>query len=209
MNFQNHGLQVMPAVATDAPLLAGLIATAFHDLQPARWQIPDDQLRRAVFPAMFEDYVRHALGHGAVEMTAQVTAVAVWTVETGQVQPAPTPPAGRLAAALGDAAARVHAFDRALYEREPIGAAFEKLALLAVRPGHQGHGIGSGLLAHHLTDLDARQAPAYLEASSERSRELYRRFGFRDHGEPIELPHGPLMYPMMRQPLGCDDRDHG
>jgi ribosomal protein S18 acetylase RimI-like enzyme len=151
---------------------------------------------------MFEAYVRHGLGHGAVEVTEEMTAAAVWTIETGTLQPVPQAPAGRLAAALGHAAARVHAFDRALHEREPVGTPHEKLALLAVRPGRQGQGIGSMLLAYHLADLDQRLVPAYLEASNERSRELYRHFGFRDHGEPIQLPDGPAMFPMWREPRG-------
>lgn len=209
MNSRNVSLQVVPATGTDAPLVAGLIATAFHDLEAASWQIPDEQLRRAVFPAMFEDYVRYALGHGAVEMTEEMTAAAVWTIEPGTVKPAPEAPSGRLAAALGEAAVRVHAFDLALHEREPVGVPYEKLALLAVRPGHQCRGIGSALLAYHLADLDSRLVPAYLEASNKRSRALYQHFGFRDHGAPIQLPHGPAMYPMLRQPRGRDERDSG
>jgi GNAT superfamily N-acetyltransferase len=193
-------LQIVPAAAADAPLVAGLIATAFHDLEAARWQIPDDQQRRAVLPAMFQEYVHHAIEHGTVEISADMTAAAVWTVETGAAKPHPEPATGRLAAALGPQAEHVHVFDLALHEREPVGARFEKLALLAVRPGGQRRGLGSALLAHHLVDLDRRLIPAYLEASSKQSRELYRRFGFRDHGAPITLPRGPLLYPMWREP---------
>lgn len=196
------GIEIVPAISDDATLVAGLIAAAFHDLEAARWQIPDNHLRRAVFPAMFEDYVRHAIEHGSVEVTADMTGAAVWTVETGQTKPAPEPPAGRLASALGDAAENVHAFDLALHEREPVGTRFEKLALLAVRPGCQSQGVGSGLLAYHLTSLDQRLMPAYLEASNKRSRDLYTHFGFLDHGEPIKLPRGPMMYPLWREPHG-------
>jgi hypothetical protein len=41
---------------------------------------------------------------------------------------------------------------------------------------------------------------AYLEASDERTRDLYLRHGYTDHGEPIELPDGRSMYPMVRIP---------
>ena len=41
---------------------------------------------------------------------------------------------------------------------------------------------------------------AYLEASDERTRDLYLRHGYTDHGESIELPDGPSMYPMVRIP---------
>lgn len=195
------GVEIVSASAADAALVASLIAAAFHDLEVARWQIPDGHQRRAILPAMFQDYVHYALEHGAVEVTADMTAAAVWTVETGAAKPHPAPPTGRLAAALGlEAAEKVHIFDLALHEREPVGERFEKLALLAVRPGCQRLGLGSALLAYHLASLNARLIPAYLEASSKTSRELYHRFAFRDHGDPITLPDGPLMYPMLREP---------
>lgn len=196
------GTEITSATAADVPLVAGLIAAAFHDLEAARWQIPDDNLRRALYPAYFEDYARHALDHGAVEVTADMAGVAVWTVETGESKPAPQQPIGRLAAALGDTVARVHAFELILHEREPVGTPFEKLALLAVRPGCQSQGLGTALLAYHLADLDQRLVPAYLEASNKASRGLYQRFGFRDLGGPIKFPGGPLMYPMWREPRG-------
>jgi hypothetical protein len=41
---------------------------------------------------------------------------------------------------------------------------------------------------------------AYLEASSRRARQLYLAHGYVDRGVPIQLPSGPAMYPMIRQP---------
>ena len=199
-NTQTSDVQIVPAAVADAPLVAGLIATAFHDLEAARWQIPDEHQRRAILPALFQEYVHHAIEHGNVEVSADMTAAAVWTVETGSSKPHPEPATGRLAAALGpQAAEQIHVFDLALHEREPVGARYEKLALLAVRPGCQRRGLGSALLAYHLANLDRRLIPAYLEASSKASCDLYRRFGFHDQGEPITLPRGPLLYPMWRE----------
>src|SRR5258707_14933774 len=79
---ETTGVQIVLAAAVDAPLVAGLIATAFHDLEAARWQIPDEHQRRAILPAIFQEYVHHAIEHGNVEVSADMTAVAVWTVET-------------------------------------------------------------------------------------------------------------------------------
>lgn len=200
MTADTSAIKVIPATVADSPLVAGLIATAFCDLAVARWQIPDEHLRQSVLPAMFQNYLYDALEHGTVEITADMTAAAVWTEATGAVKPTPAAPAGRLAAALGEAAEKVHAVDLAMHRREPVGERFEKLALLAVRPGHQGRGLGSALLSHHLSGLDLRAIPAYLEAADKTSRQLYLRFGFRDYGEPIKVSHGPLMYPMMRKP---------
>jgi GNAT superfamily N-acetyltransferase len=201
MEDMTNRIQVVHAAGTDVVRVADLIAAAFHDLEVAAWQIPDGQLRGTALPMMFEGLIRYALSRGSVEVMDDLSAAAVWTVEAGEATPTPRPPDGLLAATLGEAIERVHAFDLALHEREPFGSAFEKLALLAVRPELQNRGLGSELLAYHLAGLDRRLMPAYLEASNERSRELYARFGFRDHGEPIRLPGGPLMYPMLRQPI--------
>jgi hypothetical protein len=51
-----------------------------------------------------------------------------------------------------------------------------------------------------LESLDAQRAPAYLEASTPRSRELYRRHGFEVTGE-FNLPSGgPSVWQMWREP---------
>ncbi len=204
MTTSMSGIEIVPAAEADIALAAGLVAAAFHDLDVARWQIPDEQARRAIYPGYFEEYVRHALEHGSVEMTADLTAVAVWIVETGEQTPAPQPPAGRMAAALGaEAAARIHAFELALHAHEPVGLRFEKLALLAVRPDCQGQGLGTELLVHHLVDLDRRLIPAYLEAASEPLSKFYGRFGF-DGRPPIGLDDGLEMFPSWREPQGID-----
>lgn len=69
---------------------------------------------------------------------------------------------------------------------------------MAVRPDWQGTGTGTALLEAHHRILDAAGLPAYLEASGPDTRQVYLRRGYADHGRPIRLPDGPLMYPMLR-----------
>jgi GNAT superfamily N-acetyltransferase len=66
-------------------------------------------------------------------------------------------------------------------------------------PGAQGHGLGGALLAHTLRLADAAGEPAYLEASSTRSRVLYERHGFEVTGE-LSVDGSPPMWPMWRAP---------
>jgi GNAT superfamily N-acetyltransferase len=74
------------------------------------------------------------------------------------------------------------------------------LAVMGVAPEWQGKGLGSALMYPGLELLDAQRAPAYLEASTPRSRELYRRHGFEVTGE-FNLPSGgPPVWQMWRQP---------
>ena len=55
------------------------------------------------------------------------------------------------------------------------------------------------LQAHHAA-FDWQGIAACLEASDERTLDLYLRHGYTDHEKPIELPDGPSMYPMVRIP---------
>ncbi len=74
------------------------------------------------------------------------------------------------------------------------------LAVMAVAPEWQGRGLGTALMRPGLDAIDAGGGPAYLEASTPRSRELYRRNGFEVVGE-FNLPAGgPPIWRMWREP---------
>ncbi len=191
---------VVPAGAADLDTLSHLIADAFHPLAPSRWLIGDPAARRQVFPGYFRLYAEHALAAGVIHTTPGRDAAALW-LPAGPGAPAqPADYPGRLAAATSPWTGRFVAFDAALEARHPAGVAHRHLALLAVRPGRQGQGTGTALLRACHQVLDRDQTPAYLEASDLRTRRLYLRHGYADHGPPIELPGGPLMYSMWRQP---------
>jgi GNAT superfamily N-acetyltransferase len=74
------------------------------------------------------------------------------------------------------------------------------LAVMGVAPEWQGKGLGTALMRPGLESLDADGRAAYLEASTPRSRELYRRNGFEVTGE-FDLPSdGPPIWQMWREP---------
>ena len=106
----------------------------------------------------------------------------------------------QLAEITGQWAERFVAFDQELDAHHLTGAAHHHLAILAVRPDLQGHGIGTALLDAHHAILDEGGIVAYLEASDEGTRGIYLRHGYADYGSPIELADGPFMYPMVRHP---------
>jgi ribosomal protein S18 acetylase RimI-like enzyme len=191
---------VVPADPADTAALAQLIADAFHDLPPSRWLVPGPQARREIFPGYFRIYVEHAMAEGVVDTTPGREGVALW-LPTGTRPPAPSPGYGaRLAAATRPHTDRFRLFDAALERHHPTGAPHHYLALLAVRPGCQGQGIGGALLRAHHTALDETGMPAYLEAANPRARRLYLTLGYADHGLPIHLARGPLLHPMWRNP---------
>jgi GNAT superfamily N-acetyltransferase len=69
-------------------------------------------------------------------------------------------------------------------------------------PGRQSQGLGGALLASALERCDREGVAAYLEASSARSRGLYERLGFAFTGRTVDLPEGPQLWPMWREPRG-------
>jgi ribosomal protein S18 acetylase RimI-like enzyme len=193
---------VIEAEASDLNPLSELLADAFVDLPPASWLIGDETARRKIFPAYFRIHLEHALEHGLVYTTPDWAGVAVW-LPVG-VEP-PTPPdgyEGRLAAVTAPWTGQFIAFDAAVAGRHPAGKEHHHLALLGVGRGRQRRGIGSMLLQAHHKRLDQDGLPAYLEASSRDNRKLYLRHWYVDLGPPINLPDGPSLFPMWREPQG-------
>jgi GNAT superfamily N-acetyltransferase len=74
------------------------------------------------------------------------------------------------------------------------------LAVMGVVPEWQGRGLGTALMRPASKELDRSGLPAYLEASTQRSRALYERHGFAVTGE-FNLPaNGPPLWQMWREP---------
>ena len=199
------GTDVVRAEEADLDILSLIIAEAFFDLPPSRWLAADPAARRAIFPAYFRLYVEHALASGLVHTTPDRGAVALWLPAGPGAPGAPDGYSARLAALTGPLTRRFEAFDAALEAGHPAAVPHQHLAILAVRPGRQGHGTGTALLAARHAVLDRDGTPAFLEASGPDSRRLYLRHGYTDFGPRIDLPGGPALYPMWRQPRDPQD----
>jgi GNAT superfamily N-acetyltransferase len=196
------GVSIRSAEPTDAKVLAQVIADAFHDLPVCRWLVPDPEERRRVLPPHFQIYVEHGIEYGIVHTTDELDAVAVWFSDAPQGVPDIPDYDSRLAEACEPHTPRFVLLDEAMHHAHPTGTPHEHLALLAVDPTGQHGGIGSALLAARHEYLDAYGIPAYLEASSLRSRSLYLRHGYADLGEPFAVPGGPepTMWQLWREP---------
>ncbi len=192
------------AVADDSVALAHVIADAFFGLAVSQWLVPGEDARRAIFPRYFGMYVDHALADGVVLTTPARDAVALW-MPAGPDGPTELPEHyhDQLTALTGEHLARFEALDEAFGQHHPTGIQYEHLAILAVRPGRQRLGIGTAIMKFRHFILDRKGTPAYLEASDTVKRDIYLAFGYVDLGEPIQLPDGPQMYPMIRFPGGA------
>jgi GNAT superfamily N-acetyltransferase len=143
-----------------------------------------------------------ALSHGLVWTTEDVAGGAIWA----------PPDAWRVSftTSLRQGPGMVRVFGRRLplawrarvrmEGRHPRKPPHWYLAIMAVAPEHQGRGLGSKLMHPAIETLDAEGIPAYLEASTERSRALYERHGFEVTGN-FEVPSGgPTLWQMWREP---------
>lgn len=197
--------QVIQAQPKDANILSRVIALSFHDLAPSAWLIPDTGERSRILPGYFRLFVDDALDRGYIYTNAERNAVALWFPVAPDGKPEQGDYDTRLAAVTGPWVDRFRLFDTLLAKHHPGGLDHDHLAILAVHPDHQRRGIGSALLAEHHDRLDAGdpQRAAYLEASDATTRQLYLRHGYTDLGDPIALPAGPCMYPMLRRTPGA------
>ncbi|MBT2386393.1 N-acetyltransferase [Streptomyces sp. ISL-11] len=180
-----------------------LIGEAFMEDPVSGWVFPDEDHRRAVHPGFFGVFLDAALRHGWVDVTDDLSAAALWLPvrADGAGEPADgdddmaerlaqADPGNERARIVGELTERAHPVDRSHYYLPTIVAA----------PGRRGEGRGRALLTTVLDRCDAEGMPAYLEASNERSRALYERLGFVFTGTAVDLPDGPRMWPMWREP---------
>jgi GNAT superfamily N-acetyltransferase len=204
------GGSILTIGAVQARATGELLAAAFDDEPVSRWLEPDPARRAVMLACRFTGFTSQAFTSGSVELLftdnqEEPAGAAVWFDRTRL----PGDPAGTRPASPGDGledplldtgeGSRWNQFEQALTAVHP-GGPHDYLMLMGVLPGWRGRGLGSRLLRQRLEWLDACGSPAYLEATSPASRALYARHGFRDHGQPIQLPEGPTLYPMWRVP---------
>jgi GNAT superfamily N-acetyltransferase len=184
---------VRRATADDGAAAAELIATAFAGLRCSTYLVPDRRSRHRILAADYRIFVEHALEHGEVHLADDGQAVAVWFERTAEL-PAPTDYDRRLSEATGEWADRFRTLDQ-LSEQNRPQPPYHHLVFLAVHPDRQNQGLGTALLRYQHARLAG--APAYVEASDPRNRDLYARHGYQPR-QPFALPDGALYWPMWR-----------
>ena len=203
MTYAIQELVIRDVAPVDTGEITDLVATAMGDGPVARWLTPDAALRRRGAPRYFEILVEHAVRYGEVYATAdpdtgRLAGVALWFPLIAPVPP-PLDYDRRLREVAGPAYDRAGRLDAELERHHPADP-HHYLALLAVHPEDQGHGLGSALLDRHHCRLDEAGIPAYLEANHPRNRDLYLRHGYQVRSV-VDLPDGPPVWTMWRLPM--------
>ncbi len=198
------GVEIRTASAGDRELVVRLLDAAFQDDPVSRWVFPGDEYRRTTHHRLMAAFTDIVLGEGRVDITEDGTACALWLSVPaadghGQDTGEDDGPA-QVRAAVDPGNERVELIGRLTADIHPSDRAHAYLWMIGVAPERQGEGLGTALIAPVLDSCDRDGLPAYLEASSARSRKLYERLGFEVADRPLDLPEGPQMWPMWREP---------
>jgi ribosomal protein S18 acetylase RimI-like enzyme len=193
---------VRPARPGEIAPIGRLIAESFDHLDANRYLVPSESDRIGVMAGFFTLLTGHAAEHGRVDVVdgpGGPAATAVWFDLTRDV-PDPADYDERMTALSGPYRANFAALDDLFGKHHPHDPHWH-LAFLAVRPDHQGAGLGSTLMGRTHDELDAAGTPAYLEATNADNIRLYRRHGYTEMDPfDITLPAGTPFYRMWRRP---------
>jgi len=161
-----------------------------------RWFLPDAQQYLKYFPAVLQGMCGPAFEGRSAFYAGDFYGAALW------LRPGAEPDNDVLGALMQEAIPEPQqesrfAFFEQMATHHPEEALWY-LPMIGVDPAYQGAGLGSTLLSHALAECDREHMPAYLEATSPRSHDLYLRHGFEVVGV-IQAADSPPMFPMLRK----------
>lgn len=196
------GVAIRRAGAGDRKAVVELLDEGFAQDPVSNWVFPDKEHLRRRHSVLMGAFLEISFSEGYTDITEDGTGCALWAPVPAGDHGDPDD-AVRFREAVDPGNERVEQIARLTAATHPKDRAHEYLMMIAVAPSARGRGVGAALIANTLDRCDRDGLPAYLEASSLRSRGLYERLGYTFLGTPVELPGGPHMYPMWREPRGA------
>ncbi len=181
--------------AHETPQLSETLAVAFHDDPALGWCFTDRDRRTSIYPAFFQVILRAYLAQGQVFTAGRFDAGAICLPSGMKVDREQLAMLDGIAGEYAPRLTTIASLTRDSHPRTP----HYFVAFIGTRPESQGRGIGSALLYHLLTRNDREGVATYLEATSPLNRRLYAEHGFETIGR-VDLPSGPSMWPMWREP---------
>jgi ribosomal protein S18 acetylase RimI-like enzyme len=195
------GVAIRRAGEEDRGAVVRILDQGFSADPVSNWVFPSPEQLRRSHGALMDAFTSIALETGHVDVAEDGTGCALWSSVPAGLHGDEDDPV-RFREAVDPGNERVEQIARITGAAHPTERAHAYLMMIAVSAEVRSQGVGAALINTVLEDCDRTGLPAYLEASSLRSRALYERLGFAFMGTAIELPGGPHMYPMWREPRG-------
>jgi GNAT superfamily N-acetyltransferase len=196
-----HGSPPMTSVTVVQPAdrdrAIATMTLAFATDPVVRWFLRDADAYVSYWPRIVEAFAGAAFDYGSAYAVDGYAGVALW------FPPGVSNDDEALSGLIDESAADSARpdLDGFFGQMADLHPSFEHwyLPLTGVDPSAQGRGLGSTLLRHALERCDRDGLPAYLEATSARSGDLYLRHGFEEIGV-VQYGGSPTMWRMLRQP---------
>ncbi|MEA3054919.1 MAG: hypothetical protein QOD30_351 [Actinomycetota bacterium] len=186
------------ATEADLALVADVSAAGFYDDPLMSWVIPDGSTRLALIRTAFEGLAHTFLGDTSELHVVDDACVTMWRTPDW-TSPPPSDDSSESPYAP-DVQERFRILGELMEMAHPHDEPHWYLNVIATLPSRQGQGLGARALGPMCARFDDLGAAAYLESSNPRNMTLYRRHGFEEVNEPIQMPDGPALFPMWRAP---------
>ena len=177
-----------------------ILVDGFLDNPVLAWVFEDEATRADGIRGYMELFISAYGDHGVLEIEAGGEGAALWAEPGCSKLDADQTVAlvGLIQKFNGDRTGLVLGTLGAI---QPPSARHWYLNVIAARRGARGRGIGARLLEPFMERADREGLAIYLESSNPRNLGFYRRYGFENLGEAIDLPGaGPILQPMSRPP---------
>ncbi|MEV4315387.1 hypothetical protein [Actinocrispum sp. NPDC049592] len=200
--IEAHADTAVLATPADVDALAHMLAQAFQNDALTKWITPDEQRRERILPDFFRVFLEISLGYDAVYTNAQRDAALLFLPPGAwhEVERRGVELSQRFAAILGDEVEKMATISGLQAVHHPMGRAHYYVSFAGVDPQHQRHGAMSVLVDALLGRADAEEMACYTEASSAGGTWAALRNGFVEVGVRIDIPGGPTLRPMWREP---------
>jgi ribosomal protein S18 acetylase RimI-like enzyme len=190
------------------PDAAQALARAFFDNPAMMYVVPDDEGRRRALPWFFGRALRVAQLYGEAQTTPDgVHGAAIWLPPGDTIiTPWRIVRSGMIMAPFKFGLPAFRRFMLVMnrfedWHKRDMPPEHWYLMVLGVEPERQGQGMGSALISPGLARADRERLPCYLETDKEINVTFYRKHGFEVVVEE-ELPDGPRVWTMRREPVG-------
>jgi GNAT superfamily N-acetyltransferase len=201
--IEAHADTAVLARPADIDTLAEMLAKAFHKDALTRYITPDDERRARILPDFFRVFLEISVGYEAVYTNARRDAALLFLPPGAwhEVEGRGVELSQRFTAILGEEEVDTMATISGLQAvHHPMGRPHYYVSFAGVDPDRQRHGAMAVLVDALLARADAEQTACYTEASSAGGTWAALRNGFVEVGVKIEIPGGPTLRPMWREP---------